>query len=74
MDLATIIKGAVELGVIPVLALLLVLGLHQQNKHLRERLDEQDNRSWEMLKKLVEDIAEYKRQHPKERATHEDHH
>lgn len=63
MDLAGIGKLAMDLGVIPALALFLVLSIQRQNNRLTDMVEKREANNLEMLKMLVGEIAEYKRQH-----------
>jgi hypothetical protein len=58
MDLAALGKLAVELGVIPAVALFLVLSMHLQNRRLTKMLENREQHSLEITKLLVGQIAE----------------
>jgi hypothetical protein len=62
MDLAAIGKLAMDLGVIPALALFLVLSIQKQNSRLTDMVEKREANNLEMLKLLVGEIAEYKKQ------------
>ena len=59
MGLETLIKGAIELGVIPVLALFLVFAMHLQNKRLTAMLQKHEENTMEMVKILVQEVADF---------------
>jgi hypothetical protein len=65
MDFATVSKIALELGVIPTVALFLVVSMHLQNKKLTSMLEKHEQSTFEILKELVSQIAEYRTQHTK---------
>jgi len=65
MDFATVSKIALELGVIPTVALFLVVSMHLQNKKLTSMLEKHEQSTFEILRELVSQIAEYRTQHPK---------
>ena len=61
MDLSTLIKAAMELGVIPALALFLVVSMHRQNTRLTDMIDKREQNNLEMLKLLINEIADLKK-------------
>jgi hypothetical protein len=63
MDLVNIGKVAMDLGVIPALALFLVVSIQRQNKRLTDMVEKREQNNLEMLKLLIGEISEYKRQH-----------
>jgi hypothetical protein len=65
MDFAALGKLAIDLGVIPALALFLVLSMYQQNKRLTAMLQEREKQSLEIVRLLVEQISENKKGAPK---------
>ncbi len=58
MDIAAIGKLAIELGVIPAVALFLILAMQVQNKRLTQMLQEREQQSLEIVKLLIAQIAE----------------
>lgn len=58
MDLATIVKAALELGVVPALALFLVVGMYLQNKQL---LNDRREAETQLLKALAQVISDYQK-------------
>ena len=63
MDFAAIAKVAMDLGVIPALALFLVISIHRQNNRLTDMVEKREANNLEMMKLLVGEITEYKRLH-----------
>jgi hypothetical protein len=61
MDLGTLVKAAVELGVIPALALFLVFAMYVQNRKLISMLEKQEQSNMEVLKILIQEIADFGR-------------
>jgi len=59
MDFTTIIKAAIELGVVPALALFLVVAMWWQNRRLTTMLEKQENNNMEMLKVLVGEFTAF---------------
>jgi len=53
MDFAAIAKAAMELGVIPTVALFLVVAMHAQNRKLTAMLEKKDQHSNEILTILI---------------------
>lgn len=49
-----------ELGVIPALALFLVVAMHLQNRRLTDMVEKREQNNLEILKILIAEIAEYK--------------
>jgi len=64
MDFAAVAKLAMDLGVIPALALFLVMSIQRQNSRLTDMVEKREQNNLEMLKLLIGEIAEYKRQRP----------
>ena len=62
MDFATVGKVALELGVIPTVALFLVVSMHLQNKRLTSMLEKHEQSTFEILKELVAQISDYRSQ------------
>jgi hypothetical protein len=62
MDFAALAKLAMDLGVIPALALFLVMSIQRQNSRLTDMAEKREQNNLEMLKLLIGEIAEYKRQ------------
>ncbi|MFH0777217.1 MAG: hypothetical protein V2A71_01170 [Candidatus Eisenbacteria bacterium] len=73
MDLGTLAKAAVELGVIPALALFLVFAMHLQNRKLTSMLEKQEQNTMEILKILVQEVAEFRRIQLRKGSTDEAH-
>jgi len=65
MDFVAVAKAALELGVIPTLALFLVVALYFQNRHLTAMIEKKDAQSFEILKALIDDIAEIRAKYPR---------
>lgn len=63
MDLVEIGKLAMNLGVIPALALFLVIAIQKQNQRLTDMVEQREKNNLEMLKLLIGELAEYRRQH-----------
>ena len=63
MDLVEIGKIAMNLGVIPALALFLVVAIQRQNQRLTDMVEQREKNNLEMLKLLIGELAEYKKQH-----------
>lgn len=61
MDFVSIGKVAIELGVIPAVALFLVVAMHAQNKKLTAMLERKDEHTFEILTMLVADLAELRK-------------
>lgn len=59
MDFTTMIKAALELGVIPTLALFLVFAMHVQNRRLTNMLAQREKDNIEMLKMLIQEVADF---------------
>jgi hypothetical protein len=64
MDFTALAKVAMDLGVIPALALFLVMSIQRQNNRLTDMVEKREQNNLEMLKLLIGEIAEYKRQNP----------
>ena len=60
MDLATLGKLALDLGVIPALALFLVVAMHLQNKRLTKMLERQEENNMQLLTLLATQLAALK--------------
>jgi hypothetical protein len=58
MDFGTIAKYAMDLGVIPAVALFLIVSLHRQNKQLIDMAARREEISKEMLTTMIGGIAE----------------
>ncbi len=63
MDFLSVAKVAMELGVIPTLALFLVTAMHYQNRRLTDMVEKREQNNLEILKILINEIAEFKK-HP----------
>lgn len=63
MDFLTVAKVAMELGVIPTLALFLVVSMHRQNKRLTDMVEKREQNNIDMLKILIGEIVDL-RKHP----------
>jgi hypothetical protein len=63
VDLVEIGKIAMNLGVIPALALFLVVAIQRQNQRLTDMVEQREKNNLEMLKLLIGELAEYKKQH-----------
>jgi hypothetical protein len=63
MDLVSLAKVAMDLGVIPAFALFLIVSMHRQNKRLTDMVDRREQNNIEMLKLLVGEIAKYRERH-----------
>jgi hypothetical protein len=61
MDIAALGKLAIELGVIPAVALFLVLSMHRQNIRLSKMLESREQQSLEMMKLLVLQIIDIRK-------------
>jgi hypothetical protein len=62
MDFTALAKVAMDLGVIPALALFLVMSIQRQNSRLTDMVEKREQNNLEMLKLLIGEVAEYKRQ------------
>jgi hypothetical protein len=73
MDFASYAKLAVDLGVVPAVALFLIFAMHLQNRRLTallEKKDEQmntmlerkDQQAFEVIGRLVTEVAEFQKQ------------
>lgn len=58
MDFATIAKAAMDLGVIPALALFLIVSMHRQNKRLTDMVERREQNNLEMIKILMTEVIE----------------
>lgn len=56
MDLSAVVKAAIDLGVIPALALFLVVAMHRQNRELTKMLADRETQSNEMIRNLVAEV------------------
>jgi hypothetical protein len=63
VDLVEIGKLAMNLGVIPALALFLVVAIQRQNQRLTDMVEQREKNNLEMLKLLIGELSEYKKQH-----------
>ena len=63
MDFAEIGKLAMNLGVIPALALFLIIAIQRQNHRLTDMVEQREKNNLEMLKLLIAELAEYRRLH-----------
>lgn len=61
MDFTTIVKAALDLGVIPTVALFMILSMHRQNKRLTDMVEKREQNNIEMLKLLVGEIVELRK-------------
>ncbi len=52
----TLINGALELGIIPTIALFLVFSFHRQNVRLTKMLQEREKASMDLVKTFTEHI------------------
>ena len=69
----SLIQWAMQLGVIPVLALYLVYRLHEQNRHLTELIEKQEKRMSRLVEIMITDLMEIRSQALKvRRKSHED--
>jgi hypothetical protein len=64
MDIAALGKLAIELGVIPAVALFLILSMHRQNIRLSKMLESREQQSLEMMKLLVLQIIDIRKLKP----------
>jgi hypothetical protein len=62
MDFLSIAKVAMNLGVIPTLALFLVMAMHLQNKRLTDMVEKREQNNLEILKILINEIVVFKSQ------------
>jgi hypothetical protein len=62
MDLTTLAKVAMDLGVIPALALFLVVSIQRQNKRLTDMAEKREENNLEMLRLLIGEISQFKKQ------------
>ena len=69
MDLTTLAKVALDLGVIPAVALFLVLSMHLQNRRLTKMLEQREQASMDLVRMLVMEISKNKRSAIAESAT-----
>lgn len=56
MDFMTIVKGALELGIVPTIALFMVFSFHRQNIKLTQMLQEREKASLDLIKTFSEHI------------------
>jgi hypothetical protein len=56
MELQTIVQAAMNLGVIPVVALYLVYRLHEQNKSLTTMLDQREKDMARWVELVISDL------------------
>jgi hypothetical protein len=61
MDFLSVAKIAMELGVIPTLALFLVVAMHLQNRRLTDMVEKREQNNLEILKILINEVAEFKK-------------
>jgi predicted PurR-regulated permease PerM len=59
MEFSALVKGALELGVIPALALFLVFAMHLQVKKLTSMLEKQEQNNMDVLKTLIKEYSEF---------------
>lgn len=59
MDLTSLVNAALNLGVIPALALFLVLAMHRQNKQLTDMIAEREKANNEMIRSLVTEMIQF---------------
>jgi hypothetical protein len=57
MDFVALAKAAVDLGVIPALALFLIASMHLQNKRLTDMAERREENDLEMIKLLMAQIV-----------------
>jgi len=62
MDFLSVAKIAMELGVIPTVALFLIVAMHIQNRRLTDMVEKREENNLEILKILITEIAEFKKQ------------
>jgi len=62
MDLTTLAKVAMDLGVIPALALFLVVSIQRQNKRLTDMAEKREENNLEMLRLLIGEISQFRKQ------------
>lgn len=62
MDFVNLGKLALELGVIPSVALFLIVSMHLQNRRLTNMLEKKDQHTFEILTKLVTDLSDLRKQ------------
>jgi len=62
MDLTTLDKVAMDLGVIPALALFLVVSIQRQNKRLTDMAEKREENNLEMLRLLIGEISQFRKQ------------
>lgn len=60
MDLKTVIEGAMQLGVIPAVALYLVVSLHRQNGRLTQLLDRREQDMAKINELMIKDLLSKK--------------
>jgi hypothetical protein len=66
MEFSALVKGALELGVIPTLALFLVFAMYLQVRKLTSMLEKQEQSNMDVLKTLIKEYSEFiKTQFPK---------
>ena len=56
MDIVSIAKVAIELGIIPAIALFLIVSFHRQNVKLTQMLQEREKQSIELVRTFSEHI------------------
>jgi hypothetical protein len=61
MDFASLAKVAVDLGVVPAIALFLVAAMQTQNRRLTTMLEKKEEAMTEILMSLVSDLTEFRR-------------
>lgn len=61
MDFTTIVKAALDLGVIPTVALFMILSMHRQNKRLTDMVEKREQNNIEMLKILIGEIVDLRK-------------
>lgn len=59
MGIETLIRGAIELGVIPMVALFLVYAMHLQNKRLTAMLEKQEQNNMDVVKLLIQEVTQF---------------
>jgi len=64
MEFTTLINAALNLGVIPALALFLVLAMHRQNKQLTDMIAESEKANKEMIRSLVTEMIQFSKSRP----------
>lgn len=61
MDVLSLGKIAMELGVIPAVALFLLVAMHLQNRRLTDMVEKREQNNLEILKILITEISDFKK-------------